>query len=301
MSNAAEPSFVKINTVPGLIEYYASQAELMLSQYENINHLLGNTHYWQHPGELCEVLLRDFLRRMLPKTYSVDKGFIYGRTTIDKIIQHSPEIDILIHDTQHYSPLFRMDNFVIIQPGAVRALIQVKRTLNAKELDSGIENVVYGKLHWVNLMLQANKSVFKQPYHVFSAVIGFDEDETTPKSGEPYRRRLRHWHELVATRYDRPGEAISLLALPEFIGSLKGRFVLNAYPDIFGTAEDREYTMGSSQDGKNNVALQAMLYVLCLFVIRSEHWTSFSFPAGMEALDRFRVLDPPRSTSEPQA
>jgi len=83
MSGTAEPRGVTMNTVPGLVEYYASQANVMLSQYKNINLLLGHTHDWQHPGELCEILLRDFLRRFLPTVYSVDKGFIYGRTTVD--------------------------------------------------------------------------------------------------------------------------------------------------------------------------------------------------------------------------
>ena len=66
-------------TDQGLIDYYASQAELMLVQYRNINQLLGLTNDWSHPGTHCEVLLRDMIRKSLPLNLSADKGYIYGR------------------------------------------------------------------------------------------------------------------------------------------------------------------------------------------------------------------------------
>jgi hypothetical protein len=291
MSGTAEPRGVTMNTVPGLVEYYASQANVMLSQYKNINLLLGHTHDWQHPGELCEILLRDFLRRFLPTVYSVDKGFIYGRTTVDDGIHHSPEIDILVHDTQRFPPLFRMGDFAIVQPEAVRALIQVKRTLNPKQLRKGMQNVVHGKLHWVNLMRAANKNVFKQRYYVFSAVIGFDEDPRAPVGRELYHRRLRHWYG-KAKRYDRREEPIALFALPDFIGSLTGSFVMNDWRDLYGTMQDRQYHMLSSSHGSGNVALQAMLGVLTQFVVGLDDRLPFSFPGDMEPLDRFNVLAP---------
>ena len=67
----------------GVIQFYSSQAELLIAQYEHINHLLGQTTDWTHPGTHCEVLLRDFLRRHLlfqqldlfpPRTESVNAG-----------------------------------------------------------------------------------------------------------------------------------------------------------------------------------------------------------------------------------
>ena len=63
----------------GLIRFYSSQAELLLAQYENISQLLGSTADRTHPGTLCEVLLREFLRRYLLHGMGVDKGFIFGR------------------------------------------------------------------------------------------------------------------------------------------------------------------------------------------------------------------------------
>jgi hypothetical protein len=85
----------------GLLNFYSSQAALILSQYNNINHLLGPTTHWTPTGTLCEELLRDFLRRSLCSYMAVDKGYIYGRRpTGSRKTSHCPEIDLLIHDTR---------------------------------------------------------------------------------------------------------------------------------------------------------------------------------------------------------
>src|SRR4051794_26056421 len=83
---------------PGLMEFYSSQATLMLSQYQNIERLLGPTNDWTAPGTYCEILLRDCLKAHLPSYYGVGKVFIYGRRQVGDSTRHSPEIDILIHN-----------------------------------------------------------------------------------------------------------------------------------------------------------------------------------------------------------
>ncbi len=76
---------------------------------------------------------------------SVDKGFVYGRSVrADGKEDHSPEIDVLIHDLQ---PIFRLDDFVIVQADAAKGLIQVKKKLTSQELGLGITNVAEAKRH----------------------------------------------------------------------------------------------------------------------------------------------------------
>ena len=77
----------------GLIDFFHAQADLMLTQYKNINHMLGPTNDWSHPGTLCEELLRAFLRASLVAGASADKGYIYGRMTYGRKSIHSPEIE----------------------------------------------------------------------------------------------------------------------------------------------------------------------------------------------------------------
>jgi len=52
----------------GLLEFYSSEADVLLARYKNINHLLGKTRHHTHPGALCEALIRDILRRNVPES-----------------------------------------------------------------------------------------------------------------------------------------------------------------------------------------------------------------------------------------
>ena len=174
----------------GLFDFYASQAEVMLAQYENIVHLLGPTDDWTAPGTHCEVLLRDFLRRNLPSTFSVDKGFIYGRREVGGVSKHCPEIDILIHDTSLYRPAFRLEDFVIVQPESVRGVIQVKRTLTAGQLASAVENIVEAKRFVRDCKTQPSSVQLEQ---VFAAAVFFEDTIPVPQNkpvSDTYRNKI---------------------------------------------------------------------------------------------------------------
>ncbi len=207
----------------GLIDYFSSQADLMLCQYKNINHLLGPTREWTHPGTLCEELLKDFLRRSLVAGVSADKGYIYGRTSGQDNSKHSPEIDILIHDTSRFRPIFQMGDLVIVRPEAVLGIIQVKRTLTSTQLDKGLVNIIDAKalLHQV---MYASRAVPISPY-IFSGVVGFeDKRNSTIDSFRKLCIRLlnREHQELIGSRC--PDQATALHILPNFIGSIRGHY-----------------------------------------------------------------------------
>ena len=151
LGGKTEPVF---DLKPGLFEFYSSQAELMLAQYENIKRLLGPTTHGTPSGDLCEQLLREFLRKFLPSTVSVDKGYFYGRSILAGKDTHCPEIDILVHDSHTYAPLYRTGDFVIVQPQAVLAMIQVKLALNATEIEKGFKNVIPAKQQLLDVLGQ---------------------------------------------------------------------------------------------------------------------------------------------------
>jgi hypothetical protein len=107
------------------------------------------------------VLLRNFIRKQVLDGMSVDKGFVYGRVEVKEPRGHGPEIDILIHDTRNYRPLFRLDDFVIVQPEAVLAMIQVKRTLRTghlANLPQAIRNVSQAKQHQADVIHAATNA-----------------------------------------------------------------------------------------------------------------------------------------------
>jgi hypothetical protein len=231
---STQPAF---DLASGLRDYYSSQADLMLAQFDNINQLLGPTTNWTHPGELCENLLRDFLRRFLPPSFAVDKGFVYGRAALEGEETHCPEIDILVHDCQEYRPLFRMGDFAIVQPQSVRAMIQVKRALTRGQINKGLRNVVQAKQHLLNVLWSGTDRRSRGwvnsgiPPRVFTAVIGFQDRFGRDLSF--YRERLLEWHKRHRT-YDQPNMIeTNMYVLPAFVGSLQNFFLYLSGPGNF--------------------------------------------------------------------
>lgn len=74
-------------------------------------------------GLFAEQLIRDSLREMLPKKYEVAHGFILN----EKQISH--ECDVIIYNSQDYAPIFRWNDFVVIEASAVHSVIEVKTSI----------------------------------------------------------------------------------------------------------------------------------------------------------------------------
>jgi uncharacterized protein DUF6602 len=275
----------------GLVDFYSSQADLLLAQFKNINQLLGRTTHHSHPGTHCEVLLRDLLRRTVLPWMCVDKGYIHGRTVRQGREEHSPEIDILIHDTRDFRPLFRLEDFVIIQPEAAIGLIQVKRTFSGGQLRTGIENVADAREHIVSLLSAGGGiDTVDDVRPVFSAVVAFDETSPGGCSPQRYSTPLS----LIAARHpvfvpgDRGGLGLSML--PKFVGSLNGTFALSlAERAILANAKEEFAVYESKSDGRN-VAVQALLATLTTTLWHFlQRKPPFAFPENMRPVGRFAV------------
>lgn len=232
----------------GLIQFYSSQAELLLKQYQNIEQLLGPAvSDWTWPGEHCETLLREAIQRTLPPSLQVGKGYVYGTRKTNGGVERSPEIDLLIYDVNQFAPIFSMGQFVIVRAESVRAVIQVKRTLDASTLKKAVENVVMAKQH-VIATSQLHSSVVTEK--LFSAVVSFDETIQQKKSA------LSSTYESVLLPHI--SEFSHGYILPDFIGSLNGIFLHFAG---MNTNHMLYQAYDSVQDG-NNVALPFLLYML---------------------------------------
>lgn len=256
----------------GLFDFYASQAEVMLSQYENIVHLLGPTDDWTAPGTHCEVLLRDFIRRNLPSTFSVDKGFIYGRREVKGTSKHCPEIDILIHDTSFYRPAFRLEDFVIVQPEAVRGIIQVKRTLTSKQLKSAVENVVEAKRFVRECATQMSVPLDK----VFSAAVFFEDDIP-----EPVNKTISDTYEnQIVSHFSEFKDGYTM---PNYVGSLK-------HNSLFFSGLNRQrmsYGIYHSVHNGKNAGLQGMLVSLSRAILPHGMQPRFQFPDDYQNCEHF--------------
>jgi hypothetical protein len=114
----------------------SSYVNLFRSQRNHVHHLLGGRHHYSS-GAFREGLLRDFLASVLPKSISVDSGFIYG---FDQV-PNSKQIDILVWDSGRHAAVFRAGEFVIVPPEAVIAAISVKTALHRAELIDALDNL----------------------------------------------------------------------------------------------------------------------------------------------------------------
>jgi hypothetical protein len=283
---SAEP--LKFDLSPGLLEYYSSQAESMLSQFNNINRLLGPTHNWTPSGDFCEQLLREFLRRFLPPNLSVDKGFFYGRTSIDEQDTHCPEIDVLIHDSADWRPILRIGDFVIVNPQAVRGMIQVKRTFSKSQVRRGLENVVVAKQHLLNVLWREEFRGWSKlgglP-RVFTGVIGFEDE--IGNDCNFYAQHLLRWSSKLA-RYNRPVVwPTNMLVLPNFVGSLTGTVIASSGPNIINP----RYFLLKSIHNNRNVCIQALLErIMSALLFEPEKAPPYSFPQDWKPLSTFYVV-----------
>lgn len=83
-----------------------------------VRNVIGDSH-WQTEGEWKESVLRTILRRYVPATIGVGRGFVV------RLDRSSTQIDVLLYDTS--APVLHRDgDLVIVTPDAVRGIIEVK-------------------------------------------------------------------------------------------------------------------------------------------------------------------------------
>jgi hypothetical protein len=109
--------------------YSSGFASDLKAQSEQLGRLIA---HGPTVGTGREELLRALLERHVPGRYHVATGFVDG---------FKPQFDILIYDQIDFAPIFRSGNLVVAPPEAVRALIEVKSTLDASNIDDALAHL----------------------------------------------------------------------------------------------------------------------------------------------------------------
>lgn len=104
--------------MPNYVEYQKSVAA-EFKAYENRVRNLIDDHHWGEDGRFKEIILMNYLKRILPSYASVGTGFIKSKDSITK------QIDIIIYQNT-YPTLFSEGDFVILIPESVIGIIEVK-------------------------------------------------------------------------------------------------------------------------------------------------------------------------------
>ena len=98
--------------------YLKSLGDEMLALKDRVRYLISDSH-WQTDGEWKESVVRQMLRRSLPPSVLVSRGFVVAGHAV------TSQIDILLHRVD--SPvIYRDGELVFLTPDAVVAIIEVK-------------------------------------------------------------------------------------------------------------------------------------------------------------------------------
>ena len=126
-------------------------------------------HHWGEDGRYKEVILTNFLRKILPDSVGVGTGFVKNS---DNDLTY--QIDILIYKKSN-PKLFSEGDFVILMPESVLGIIEVKtnanhNTLTKRQISSGEEllNSTIDKSHFNGRIIGKNE--------IFNGIFSYDTD-----------------------------------------------------------------------------------------------------------------------------
>jgi hypothetical protein len=115
------------------VYYYRSLTQELDALKGRVRYLIEDQH-WQTDGEWKESVLRAVLRRHLPPTVGVGRGFIVGPRA------PSTQIDVLLYNTSY--PLLHQDgDLVFVTADAVVGIIEVKATLYRAKAEEALEKL----------------------------------------------------------------------------------------------------------------------------------------------------------------
>jgi hypothetical protein len=136
-----------------LTGYAALYGESFSSRIDLVEKIIGGAHY-PSIGHYKERLLAKAIRDYLPKAFEVGTGFVLfphedenppgGVENHDALNKSafslSRQCDILVYDAHSIPPVFKDEEFVIVRPEAVIAVIEVKGSLSLKETRDILES-----------------------------------------------------------------------------------------------------------------------------------------------------------------
>lgn len=210
-------------------EYWSKEMETLLDAYQQFQTLIpsekkaGAAHVGED-GRYVEYLIREYLRKYLPRDLEVLTGFIL-RPAVDcgesdktrKSDEHenSSQLDIIVYDTAHYPVYQRFGDSVIVPPEGVVAIISVKKHLRVKDIVHEIS--MLGKAS--ALCLHKNRDG-KRARSPFTALITMEDkiDENNKKKLSLLQKGEKTYKELE--KYYVNKKPLFYDEMVDFVGSL---------------------------------------------------------------------------------
>lgn len=118
----------------GLLRYHQSINSELVATRNRVRDLLEPGVHWGEDGLHKEAILQQVLRRHIPDSIQLTSGFVRLKES------STSQIDLMI--TNSSGPiLFRENNFQIVTPNLVEAVIEVKTKLNVSQLRDALNKL----------------------------------------------------------------------------------------------------------------------------------------------------------------
>lgn len=139
--------------------------ELLRGNFDKILSELDLVYKLTHNGERgreAEEILKNFLKKYLPKKYEVSTGFVHTD------MGTSNQCDILIYDASNYAPLYSGYANEIIHISSLRAVIECTMRLNYKKINE--DNIKISKLKSLyRKNVEIKESISREPLAILFA------------------------------------------------------------------------------------------------------------------------------------
>lgn len=159
-------------------------------------------------GNYKERLLKTVIADFIPKRYEVGTGFVLFPTrqlqeeseasgdTADTHAPHevSKQLDIIVYDSSTFPVVFRDEDFVVVRPEAVNAIVEVKGSLDQTGTNDAIDLLIdYGR-KWkrCKAFYDSNSSVelFPPDMSLMAWSVAVDEKGRPKTDGARLRKRI---------------------------------------------------------------------------------------------------------------
>lgn len=170
-----------------LLTYVAQKGDAFGKRVNLLSQLIHGNHE-PSLGGYKERLLADAIRQSIPNRYEVATGFVAFPTLKnknDETASHeiSRQLDIIIYDGSEYAPIFRDNEFVIVPPRSVRAIIEVKSTASYDSVNDTVAWAIDFAEKWSRCSETYREMAHKPPPP--PALISMFWDIYVPPKGKP--------------------------------------------------------------------------------------------------------------------
>lgn len=158
--------------MPNYLKYQKSIAKEFKAHELRVRHLIDDAN-WAEEGRYKEIILMNYLKRILPKNLSVGTGFVRNKNRITK------QIDLIIYEN-NIPPIFSEGDFIVTTPENVIGIIEVKSSIEPSKLLEIVD-----KANENGLIISNGRDI-----SIFNGVFAYSEVKRKDQAYQSYMKKF---------------------------------------------------------------------------------------------------------------